>query len=254
MRGKGVDAKAGDFNEDGLPDLAMAIETKAVRVFLNLGGGVFAAPVRFQAGLLPKTLALGDFNEDGHLDIVTANKNSDDVTVLLGNGNGKFAPGTPFPTGRTNPRSVRTADFDGDGHLDLVVSHQFQDDGSLENFVFLRGDGRGNFRALGAFPTGKVTRGLTVGDFNADGVLDVAVANLKPNSVSLLLGSRELQFTFLTTPAIEAHNPRELDVGDVDGDGRLDIVASTNKGRTTVTLLLNQGCGLGSASSVMAGY
>ena len=66
-------------------------------------------------------VAVGDFNGDGKLDLVTANAGADDVSVLLGNGNGTFQAPTNIGIG-SNPQSVAVGDFNGDGKLDLAVA------------------------------------------------------------------------------------------------------------------------------------
>src|SRR2546428_586060 len=82
----------------------------------------FLAPLAFDAGVSPLSVAVGDFNGDGHLDLAVANSDSDNVSVLLGNGDGSFQTARNFPTGSL-PRSVAVGDFNGDGHLDLAVAN-----------------------------------------------------------------------------------------------------------------------------------
>src|SRR5439155_566200 len=88
----------------------------------------FLAPLAFDAGSGPVSVAVGDFNGDGHLDLAVANVGTDpsftdgSVSVLLGNGDGSFQTARNFPAGR-NPSSVAVADFDGDGHADLAVTN-----------------------------------------------------------------------------------------------------------------------------------
>ena len=69
----------------------------------------------------PGAIALGDFDKDGNLDLVTVNSLNNDVSVLLGDGNGNFSSPTNFPAG-DDPVSVVTGDFDEDGILDLAIS------------------------------------------------------------------------------------------------------------------------------------
>jgi len=104
-----------DFNGDGNPDLAIgAGQFSGVMVLLGDGAGGFsAAPGSpFPTGSIPFSVAVGDFNGDHKLDLVTANVGDNNVTVLLGDGAGGFsaAPGSPFPTGST-PYSVAPGDF-----------------------------------------------------------------------------------------------------------------------------------------------
>jgi len=120
-------AAVGDFNGDGIPDLAVAnVSSDNVTILLGNGSGGFteAAGSPFAAGTSPYSVAVADFNGDGTCDLVVANRSSNNVTVLLGNGSGGFtaATGSPFAVG-TGPWSVAVGDFNGDGKPDLVVAN-----------------------------------------------------------------------------------------------------------------------------------
>jgi hypothetical protein len=110
----------GDFNGDGIPDLAVA-NGSAVSVLLGNGDGTFQAQVSYAAGIGPIFVAAGDFNGDGKLDLAVAT--SGGVRVLLGNGDGTFQT-TPisYVAGRT-PQAVAVGDFNGDGAADLAVAN-----------------------------------------------------------------------------------------------------------------------------------
>jgi uncharacterized protein (TIGR03437 family) len=119
---------AADFNGDGNVDLAVSnAKTGAVAIFLGDGAGGFtlATGSGFSTGRLPYSLAVGDFNGDGNLDLAVANYQDNDVTVVLGNGAGGFTPagGSPFAVG-VNPYGVAAADFNGDGNADLASANQ----------------------------------------------------------------------------------------------------------------------------------
>src|ERR1039458_9200554 len=119
----------GDFNGDGKPDLAVAnSSSNNVTVLLGNGSGGFtaAAGSPFAVGARPYSVAVGDFNGDGNPDLAAANLDSDNVTVLLGNGSGGFtaASGSPFAVG-TGPASVAVGDFNGDGKPDLAVANLY---------------------------------------------------------------------------------------------------------------------------------
>jgi hypothetical protein len=80
----------------------------------------FLAPVSYAAGSNPQAVAVGDFNNDGKFDLAVANAGSNNVSVLLGNGNGTFQPAKTFAVG-ADPVSVAVGDFNGDGKLDIVI-------------------------------------------------------------------------------------------------------------------------------------
>ena len=97
---------------------------------------------------VPESVAIADLNGDGSLDLVTANRGSDDVSVLLGNGDGTFQAAQAFAAG-DGPRSVAIADLDGDGVADLVTANRLSDDVSV-----LLGNGDGTFQAAQPFAAG----------------------------------------------------------------------------------------------------
>lgn len=90
----------------------------------------FTAAANFAAGDGPISVATGDFNGDGKLDLATANNSSNNVSVLLGNGKGGFDTATNFGVG-IRPQSVTTGDFDGDGKLDLATANEGSDNISV---------------------------------------------------------------------------------------------------------------------------
>src|SRR5262249_39605111 len=106
---------------------------------------------------------------------------TNDVSILLGNGNGTFQPAVNYPAGST-AISVAINDFDGDGKPDLAVS----DNGS-NNMSILLGNGNGTFQAPVNYAAGTGPRTVRVGDFNADGKPDMAVVDFYSNTVSFLL-------------------------------------------------------------------
>jgi hypothetical protein len=107
---------------------------------------------------------------------------ADNVSVLLGNGDGSFAARS-FAAGRV-PYSVAVGDFNGDGAPDLAVANNFSN-----NVSVLLGRGDGGFQAARSFGTGRAPYSVAVGDFNRDGALDLAVANAGSNDVSVLINN-----------------------------------------------------------------
>ncbi len=189
----GDDAVAvGDFNRDGKPDLVVAMSNSGtVSVLLGNGNGTFGAKADFMSGGSPIAVAVGDFNGDGKQDLAVANATSP-VSVLLGNGNGTFGAKADFTTGK-DPRSVAVGDFNRDGKPDLAVAnYNYQyGGGSTGSVSVLLGNGNGAFGAKADFVTGENPTSVVVGDFNGDGKPDLAVANYRSNTISVLLNVRD---------------------------------------------------------------
>lgn len=124
-------------------------------------------------------MAVGDLNSDGKLDLTTANIDTNNVSVLLGNGDGTFAPPMTFPLSSsyfTGPLSVAVGDFNGDRIPDLAAAPG----GPVGSIAVLLGNGDGTFPAAQTFAVGRSPRTVAVGDFNADGVQDLAVTSNDP--------------------------------------------------------------------------
>jgi hypothetical protein len=120
---------------------------------------------------------------DGNLDIVVANWDSDNVSVLLGDGSGGFneAADSPFDTGK-HPHSVALGDMNGDKVLDMVVDNWTP--GNLTVFI---GNGNGGIDYSTTYEVGSQPGSVAIGDLNGDGDLDVVTTNRKDNNISILL-------------------------------------------------------------------
>ena len=179
----------GDFNGDGRLDLAVAnYLSNSVSLLLGNGNGTFQAAQNFTSSFQfrpgPRSVAVGDFNGDGRLDLVVANGNINCVSMLLGNGNGTFQSPQDFASG-VAPFSVVVGDFNSDGRADLAEANSNTSGG----VGVLLGNGNGTFQAAQNFATGIQPISLAVGDFNGDGRPDLAVTNFVSRSVSVLLGN-----------------------------------------------------------------
>jgi hypothetical protein len=245
----------GDFNGDGKLDLAVANSaqpsgTSSVSVLLGKGDGTFtnAPGSPFAVGTNPNCVAVGDFNGDGKLDLAVTNGGSNNVSVLLGKGDGTFrnAPGSPIAVG-TNPYGVAVGDFNGDGKLDLAVANSAETGGTSSVSVLL-GKGDGTFQGPANYAAGTWPQSVAVGDFNGDGKLDLAVGNYGSNNVSLLLGNGDGTFQGAVNYAAGS-GPYPVAVGDFDGDGRMDLAVG-NMLSSNVSILLQSAPTGGSAQLV----
>ncbi len=137
------------------------------------GAGNFSFPTYIFPGVTPFSIAVGDFNGDGKQDLVVANRGSNNVSILLGDGAGHFSAATNFPVFAFKPQSVAVGDFNGDGKQDLAVANSLF---NSNNVSILLGDGAGNFSGATNFAIGSGPVSVAVGDFNGDGKQDLAMA------------------------------------------------------------------------------
>jgi len=249
----------GDFNGDMKLDLAVAnYAGSRVSVLLGKDSGDFGTLSDLPVGPFPQSVAVGDFNGDMKLDLVSSNggdptltgdpvRQISTVSVMLGDGMGRFSPATYFSAGATGAQCIAVGDFNGDMRQDLAVANA-----QSNNVSVLLGKGDGTFNPATKFSVGIAPYGLAVGDFNRDSYLDLATANyaLDSNpalsSVSVLLGNGLGQFT-TTLSLVVGQRSRALAVADFDGDQNPDL-AVTNTGNgmvgaANVSLLFGNGRG-----------
>jgi len=241
----------GDFNGDGRQDLVVSelgseINTSDVFIVLGRGDGSFGPEARYAVGVGPESIAVGDFNGDGRQDLAVANRYdsaSHGVSVLLGRGNGTFAPQTFY---EALAGFIAIGDFNGDDRQDLAVA-----DLSASTVSVLTGRGDGTFDPPVTFMVGGfITSGLSVGagnvnssslvvaDFDGDGHQDLAVTTSR--GVSVLLGHGDGTFGTPASYGIDAP-PVSIAVGDLNGDARQDLAVATYP--IGVSILLGRGDG-----------
>ncbi|MES2773872.1 MAG: FG-GAP-like repeat-containing protein [Bacteroidota bacterium] len=199
--------------------------------------GTFGPPTYNAVFNGPEHVAIADFNGDGKQDFVTANRNSGDVAIRLGNGLGGFTAGNNFTVG-SSPRSITTGDFNGDGKQDIAVANY----GSNNVSVGL-GNGFGGFTipTQATVTVGTNPAAISSGDFNGDGKVDLVTANAGSNTVSVRLGDGTGNF-FGNTDIMVAVNPISIAIGDFNGDLKPDI-ATANYNSNTASILLGNGFG-----------
>src|SRR5579862_5668917 len=226
--------KSGDFNGDGIPDLAV-VDSINLTIFLGKGDGTFQPQTIYAAGNLPESLTITDLNNDGIQDVVVINSGSNNVSAFLGNGDGTFQ--APIATSTGNfPNQTAIADFNGDGLVDLAVANA----GDANVAVFL-GNGDGTFGSPQTFATLPGSGSIETGDFNNDGIADLVVGNNNYGSINIFLGNGDGTFqangSYTTGSA-----PRRMALGDFNADNNLDI-AIANARSNSVSVFLGNGDG-----------
>jgi hypothetical protein len=178
----------------------------------------FMAPVNYSVGTGPQAVVTADLNGDGRLDLITANAGSNNISVLLGNGNGTFGAAQPYAAG-AGPAAVTVGDFNGDGKLDIVTANEGDNTVSV-----LLGNGDGTFQAAKSYAVGSQPVSVAVGNF--DGKLDIVTANQGDSSVSLLPGNGDGTFGAAKQIAAYGQPAQSVAVGDFNGDGKLDLAVA----------------------------
>jgi hypothetical protein len=245
-------AASGDFNVDGWPDLAVANrDANSVSILSGRGDGSFAAKVDYTAPLAPRSVAVGDFNLDGWPDLVVAAPQTNGVSVLLGKGKGTFADPVFYPSGE-GALSVAMGDFDGDGRPDIAVANAPSTPTRPATLpitvTVLLGNGDGSFRSGQEYTAGSMTypgaTSLVAADFNADRVLDIAVAEYDSGAVGVMLGNGDGTFGAVVDHDV-GRRPFGLVAGDFDLDGVADLAAkeAISDMSGVVSVLLGKGDG-----------
>jgi hypothetical protein len=232
----------GDFNGDGILDLVYGTAGYSgaayLTVFLGYGDGAFQEmPITYPTGAFPLSIAVGDFNGDGKLDIATANSNAGSISILLGNGDGTFQTHLDYHVGTFFTEGIATGDFNHDGKLDLVTANL-----SDNNVGVLLGNGDGTFQPVVTYPVGSGPYTVITADFNRDGNLDIAVVNDSSSSVSVLLGRGDGTFNSHVDYTV-AQYPLGLVAADFSGDGVPDIATVSDDDNGTLSLLVGKGDG-----------
>jgi hypothetical protein len=237
----------GDFNEDGEIDLAV-VNNASEKVAILLGDGDpatlgFTKPPPLPVGNSPLGAAVGDFNNDGHLDLAIANFRGDTVSIRLGIGDGTFTSVLPNLSPGNGPIFIAIGHFNGDSNLDMAVANH-----TSGNVAILLGNGDGTFTEASGSPitVGNQPVSIAVADFSSppDGNLDLAITNFAGKTVSILLGDGSGNFTPSDCRTDESTcnvsgQPVSIVTGDFNGDGLPDLATANELGKNVNVLLRN---------------
>ena len=240
---------AADFDRDGHVDLAVLDSlgvSGTVSILHNNGDGTFATAADYQtAHGWSCSIASGDFDGDGYIDlVVAADDPSDTVSILRNRGDGTFAMGVKYGISLV-PSSISVADFDGDEKPDLAITACSWHPNPMHGAVLvMKNTGGGTFASPVSYDAGSWPRGISATDFDGDGHIDLAVANYSGNTISILRNNGNGTFAGSDDYAVR-NNPSSVFAADFDGDGRPDLAVSNLENGTyqvkTVSVLLSRG-------------
>ena len=180
----------------------------------------------------PVDSTAGDFNQDGKLDIATANNGSDDVTVLFGDGKGGLTSGLTLMA-NGGPAGIASGNLNNDTFIDIVISEE-----QANKIGVYLNNGNGTFAPEVEYDMGNSPEGVVLADFNGDSKLDVATADLFGETVSVRLGNGDGTFGDLKQVAVSG-GPYELAVGKLDAGNTLDMAVTLYDISALGTLLGN---------------
>jgi hypothetical protein len=232
----------GDVNNDRRLDILVAQhDSYEVTILTGDGRGSFKASPNSPAlaGSGPRShthdITAADVNKDGNLDLLTTNANDNTISLLLGDGTGRFAPApaSPISAGRHPYDVVALQDLNADGNLDLITPNIRGD-----VMTVMIGDGRGGFATANGSPVklGPRPGYVSIGDLNADGKPDVVATHDDDPLAVVMLGDGGGSFkqgASITTPKPVWGSA----IGDVNGDGKSDIVMGATFGHSVVVML-----------------
>ena len=210
---------AGDFNNDEKLDLAVTLRFDKLVILLGKGDGNFKLAESYKAPGTPAYMTVGDFNSDKNLDIAIAFNavRVNFIRIFYGNGDGTLKNPVQIEGGGQSS-FIAQHDVNQDGKIDLISSSTMKD--AIKVFL---GDARGTFTRAQDAAAEKGPEYIVAGDFTGDRIPDLAVANRRDASVSVLEGRGDGTFIFPHFNYPVGANPRAMTGADFNDDGLTDL-------------------------------
>lgn len=243
-----TDSVLTDLDNDGDLDIACpAFTTNSLdffAVYLGNGDGTFAAPTYVRVGDSPIAIIAADVNLDNKMDLLTANRDTNDFSLRLGNGDGTFQNEAWWSTGGgSGPQDLTSADFNDDGLPDIAVCN-----GGSDSVSVFFGDGAGGFTLDATYTThnqggqlGSNPRGIDAADLNFDGHPEIITANTGSSHATVFYNIAAAPGAFfwgefgLFVPT--GPTPFDVEANDHDNDGDIDLIFAEGN---TVTRRYNE--------------
>src|SRR5579863_7396405 len=246
-----------DFNGDAHIDIAVVNQgDNTVSILLGNGDGTFQPQKTFATGSQPSAIAAADFNNDGRTDLAVTNQAANTVSIFMGNGDGTFTNNGALTTGNT-PVAIAAGQFNLNNNTNIALAVVNQVDNTLSVYL---SNGDGTFKQTnnvvlnGTSTTGNKPVAITAGDFNLDGLTDLAVTDQDADTVSILIGNGDGSFASpLNLPAGSA--PAGLVSGEFLGTSHPPDLAIADTTANELTIILDKatfnstGAGNGVAST-----
>jgi hypothetical protein len=221
---------AADLNSDGRPDLVSAdFSSDRLSIFFQTAQGVYpSTPSRaVNTGIFPSSVVATDLSADGRLDLISADRNSDRLTIFRQTAPGVFPDFSLSGVTTDNPKFVVAADLNGDGRLDLVSVNQGGSSGGILSVFFQNALGGFSFEDSVDLFTGVSPNSVAAADLNGDGRLDLVSADGGSDVLSIFFQGAPGNFPSTASAVLATGDaPESVMAADLDGDGRLDLASA----------------------------